>query len=115
MGWMNEDEIDRCVAVLERLGSPAARFARFLADWRDVVNANSDGWAHWQGGSRPAAKLSDLVKRAVDLAAGRDRGEAPTEQEMARSLAPIRAAATRHGFQPPVLADAEPTADGPRF
>jgi hypothetical protein len=115
MTWMNDFEIDRCVEVLERRDSPVARFARFLADWRDVVNANSDGWSHWQGGSRPASKLSDLVQKATDVALGHDRGELPTDRELTRSLGPIKAAATRHGFQAPVLRDAEGPTVGPRF
>jgi hypothetical protein len=115
MGWMNEHEIDRCVEILEQQGSHASRFAKYLSDWKDVVNANSDGWAHWQGGSRPAAKLSDLLQRAVNVAVGRDRGEAPTEQEFAKALSPIRAAATKNGFQAPVLGDAEAAPMGPRY
>jgi hypothetical protein len=51
MAWMNEYEIDRAVAQMEEHAPELAPYAKFLSDWKDTVNNNSDGWAYWQGGS----------------------------------------------------------------
>lgn len=106
MTWMNEHEIDEAIYHLERVGSPMAKFARYLGAWRDVINSKSDGWAHWRSGTKPADRLSDIVKRAVDASRGYGREvAAPTEQEALKALAPIRSAATRHKFDAPDLAE----------
>ena len=100
--WMNDGEIDRAVAVLSKRAPNLAPYAVLLSEWRDVVNANSDGWSHWVGGSRPASRLMDHIQAAVEcLQYG--RGEMPTETQMRSAVTPIKAVATRRGFRFPEL------------
>ena len=96
MTWMNEHEID---ASHERLRERAAgRYATFLRDFKDVVNANSDGWQYWKPASAAAKGLSALIGAAIARERGVDRSEPPTEEVYAKALRPIRAFLTRKGL-----------------
>lgn len=109
--WLNEHEIDDAYDTLSAHAPEAAPYARYLRDWKDVVNSNSDGWAYWKSGSRPADGLGTLVKQAVDSLRG--RGAMPSETDFKKSLSPIKAAATRFKLEAPTLdLDAAPA---PRF
>ena len=101
--WMNEYEIERALSVFAARAPDLHPYAKLLSDWRDTVNAHSDGWAYWKGGTRPAARLMELVQAAVaKLEHGRE-GELPTADQMRRTLPPIRAAATRHDMPFPEM------------
>lgn len=102
--WMNEYEIDRSLSILEQNAPEIAPYAKYLSDWRHVVNSNSDGWAFWKAGASCASKLSALVSQAVDSLRG--RGEMPTAEELRKSLPPIKSAATRFKLEAPILEDA---------
>ena len=84
MMFMNEFEID--IAVQQSLGI-RRRAARYLSELRDETNAHSDGWAHWPAPCKAARKLMGLIQAP----------NAPTERELAKALAPIRAFMTRRG------------------
>lgn len=112
MAWMNEYEIDEIHEQLQRRAPDKVRFAKYLMDYKDVVNANSDGWSYWRAGTKCADRLSDLLKQTVDVL--RDgRGTMPTDAELTKALAPIKGMATRKGLTPPVLADAAPVSPRP--
>lgn len=109
---MNEHDIDHALDVLRERAPEAAPFAKYLSDWKDTINSNSDGWAYWKAGRGAADKLSVLVEQAMFVARGRG-GPMPTADQFKRSLSPIKAAATRHGLTAPTLEAAE--APAPRF
>jgi len=108
---MNEYEIDECVERVERHAPQFLPYARFLADWRDTINENSDGWPYWKIGRNSAKKLMSLLDRTI--AALREGGEMPTEAEFKKSLAPIRAAAKKYNLPVPELRENMPA--GPRM
>lgn len=106
--WMNTYEIDETVEIIAQHAPQLAKYAKFLADWRDTVNANSDGWAHWTGGTKPADSLSTLLKAVVDHFRTGQFGRSkplPTDAQFRKALAPIRAAATKHNLTAPTLQD----------
>jgi len=105
--YYNSYEIDEMVETIERRAPEAAPFARYLADWRDIVNDNSDGWAHWQAGRRCADKLTRLLSMIIDTM--REGGsDLPERKELERALSPIKSMATRRGLPVPILQDQEP-------
>jgi len=110
--WMNEHEIDRVVSLTEEHLPEVYPFAKYLSDWRDVVNANSDGWPHWTAGSKCADKLQDLLNEAVKSLRG--QGQVPPRELFLKSLSPIKSFATRKGFDAPELEVAPAAPEGPR-
>ena len=98
---LNNDEIDHALSVLKRAAPEIAPYAQYLSDYRDEVNANSDGWAYWRAGTRAADKLSNLISAAVGAARG--HGEMPDELALKKSLTPIRSACTRFKLKAPEL------------
>lgn len=87
--WLNRDEIDM-YAYRHRHAPVVGRAAQILRKFRDLVDANSDGWPYWKAASRAAKKLMILVHR----------GNA-TEAELTAALAPIKALCTRKKFEMP--------------
>ena len=111
---MNTYDIDDAVEIIARHAPEFSKYAKFLADWRDTVNANSDGWAYWKGGTKPAETLSTLLKAVVDHARTGQFGRStplPTDAQFRKALAPIRAAATKHNLTAPTLAEETPKAE----
>lgn len=107
MTWLNESELEE-LAFRSR-GTSFEPYADFLLQWRDIVNRNSDGWCYWAGGTRPAAKLSELLTTALPRFRGRDSAmvlAGPELEALKRALSPIKACATRHKLPQPVLRDA---------
>jgi hypothetical protein len=103
--WMNESEIDEALHIVQRHAPEFAPYVKYLSDWRDTINQNSDGWAYWKAGIRCASNLMDLVERL--MSALRERGKtAPTAKEFDRALTPIKSCATRHKLPVPVLGQA---------
>jgi hypothetical protein len=87
MLYLNDYEIAVAVTRFERhpvLG-PAARF---LNQFRNEVNAHSDGWAYWRQPVRAAAKLMTMIQHPE---------QEPTEAALTAALSPIKAFYTRHG------------------
>ncbi len=59
--FMNEYEIDeaaRCYAHDPILG----KASRFLQEFKNEVNAHSDGWAYWKPAMTSAGKLMTLIR-----------------------------------------------------
>ena len=107
--WMNEHDIDDMVDLTAQHAPQFERYARYLADWKDVVNSNSDGWPYWKAGSACAAKLSAALQDVRDSL--RNGTPMPSEAVFKKALSPIKAAATRHGLEVPELGP-EPAAAG---
>lgn len=85
MLFMNEYDINR--AADQFCGHPVLGEAtRFLADYRDEVNAHSDGWPYWSSPVKAAKALMALIQS----------GNA-TEAQYRKALGPIRAFYTRRG------------------
>ncbi len=104
MLFMNTWEIDQAAARLrdhEVLG-PAARF---LQNFRDLINANSDGWAYWRQPVRAAAKLQQLLGDAVKPFVVRGGGPVTrpevTAADVRKALTPIKAFCTRKKLKLP--------------
>lgn len=85
MKFMNEYDIS--LAEQRHIGHPVlARATQFLMDFREEVNAHSDGWAYWGAPVRAAAKLMTLVE-----------GHDATEAQFKAALSPIKSFYTRRG------------------
>lgn len=106
MPFMNEMEIDELVQICERDHPTIAPYARFLSDWRHIVNRNSDGWHMWPGGYKAAGKLIALLEPLARRSWGWQTGEParPAIADLKRALGPIRACCTRKGLPRPELA-----------
>jgi hypothetical protein len=89
---MNTYEIDDA-AVRWALHPVLGPASRTLANLRDAVNRNSDGWAYWRPPVNAAAKLMDLVEPHP-----REHADA-TEELYRKALRPIKAFRTKSGLQ----------------
>jgi hypothetical protein len=109
--WMNTYDIDEAVERFQNR-PVLGKAARLLAEFRDEVNAHSDGWAYWQAPSKAAGRLIDLLQKHLDARFSHTPLPEPTEDEVRRTLAPIKAFYTRlgnkAGMKPVTL---EPTPD----
>ncbi len=85
MLYMNEYEISD---VKRRHTSHPilSKAARFLENFKDEVNAHSDGWCYWSPPVKAARKLMQLVLSAN-----------ATEAEFKAALTPIKSFYTRRG------------------
>lgn len=84
--WMNDGDIDRAVA--RHKDHPVlSRATRFLRDFADETNKNSDGWHSWAGPQNAAKQLMGMIQRP----------EYATEENFKTALAPIRAFYTKRG------------------
>jgi hypothetical protein len=95
MLFMNEDEINEAAArhVSHPVLGPATRFLR---DFKDEVNAHSDGWPYWSPPVRAAARLMALIEGAREQL--RDgHPVACTLRDVQKALPPIKAFMTRRG------------------
>jgi hypothetical protein len=64
MGWMNAYEIE--AAVIRISGPPRlAKAARFLKDFKDLIDEISDGWPYWSYGTRCSEALQGIVSNGV--------------------------------------------------
>lgn len=81
MVWYNEGDIERVVSRTAGLSAESRRrqAARLLSAFKDVVNANSDGWCYWALASKSATGLIAILEsndpepnqRAFNAAVGR--------------------------------------------
>lgn len=110
MAWLNEHDIEHALEVLPRYAPEVVPYARYLNDFKDAINACSDGWAYWRAGTRCADKLGDLVQKSMDAA--RERRPMPSKAEFDKALTPIKAACSRHKELkvPTLVLDEEPSA-----
>lgn len=89
MLYMNDYDIH---CARQRATHPVSRRAvQLLAAWVDIVNANSDGWAHWRGGARSAKGLMEFIQANETDA-----------RKLARVMGPIHRACTKHNLPRPV-------------
>lgn len=101
--WMNEHEIDEAVLIVKEYAPEFLPYAKFLSDWRDIINQNSDGWPYWSAGTRPSGALQELVAKLVDSIRGARGTVAPSAREFVKALTPIKSFATRKNLPVPVL------------
>lgn len=102
MSWMNTWEIDQ--AVETHRGHPVLGPAtRMLAEYRDTVNRNSDGWAYWSAATNAAGKLMELVQIGnTDYGRGAAK---VTKEQFKKAQTPLKAFCTRKNLPFPQLAD----------
>ncbi len=77
--------------------------ARFLNDYKDVINGNSDGWAYWSIASQAARKLVTLLEQAAQnrhlpLA---NQHAAATAADVKKAVVPIKSFCTRKNLPCP--------------
>jgi len=107
MKWMNDSEIEEAKQLFEfdPILGPAAQF---LADYRDLVDANSDGWPHWGYGVKCAGDLCEMLSAAILQRYRHDRNYVkPTWAEMQQATKKVvtfvrRCKQTKH-WTPPTL------------
>ncbi len=97
--WMNEGEIDRATEVFA--SHPVlGKGAKFLAAFRDEVNAHSDGWPYWKLPAQAADKLMTLLQGHMFAGMGAyPRLPKPTDADLNKAIAPIKAFYTRKGYK----------------
>jgi hypothetical protein len=89
--FMNDYDVDDAV---ERAQGDTVQLAaaQTLANLRDTVNANSDGWAYWSSPQRAATRLMGVLERCR-------RGDITVSRaEVRKAYTPIRSFLTRHGL-----------------
>lgn len=106
--WMNRDDIDNMVLVGETDLPEILPFAKFLADWKDTVDENSDGWSTWRAGSKCADHLMNLLQEADSSRRG--RGQVPPRELFLKAITPIKSFATQRGLPKPELVEERPAA-----
>lgn len=104
--WMNRDDIERMVLVGETDLPEILPFARFLDDWKETVDQNSDGWSSWRAGSKCADRLMDLLQEADRSRRG--QGHVPPRELFLKALMPIRSFASKKKFPKPELVEDHP-------
>ena len=98
---LNENEVDRLVGICAEYAPDIERFAQFLADWKDIVNENSDGWIHWKPAYNASGRLQKLLSDSrISLIESRSL---PDASEFVSSLIPIYKLADKHNLPKPKL------------
>jgi hypothetical protein len=95
--FMNEYEIDeaaRCYAHDPILG----KASRFLQEFKDEVNAHSDGWAYWKPAMTSAGKLMTLIRSVRGKPEWDGIHEQAKEKIFLKALTPIKCFMTRRGL-----------------
>jgi hypothetical protein len=94
---MNEYEIDE--AARRYAHDPIlGKASRFLQEFKDEVNAHSDGWAYWKPAMISAGKLMTLIRSARSNAEWDEAGERAKEKMFLKALTPIKSFMTRRGL-----------------
>lgn len=95
--WMNEYEIDDAVRKFQ--SHPVlGKYAKFLAAFRDEVNAHSDGWIYWQLPTRAANGLMTVLHDQLNAGRGAyPKLPEPTEEALKKTLIPIKTFYTKYG------------------
>ena len=107
MRFMNTWEIDGRAAQYRDhpILGPATQT---LANLRDAVDANSDGWAHWPKPCRAAAKLQAFIERDGTWPYRYGPREDVTATELRAAYRPIKAFRTRSGIDFKIIEPDEP-------
>lgn len=90
MHFMNEGDIDYAQERYAR-HPVLSRATRILNALKDLVNANSDGWAYWAYPVRAADKLMTLIESARD----RSVADSMTEEDLKKAIVPLKTFLTR--------------------
>lgn len=92
--------------------------AKYLADYAEIINDNSDGWAYWTHGRKCSDTLSTMLSEALfykrtgrfQTRANDEDYIAPTRQDIVKACRKIEQFMKRHdalkNIAPPTLADA---------
>jgi hypothetical protein len=95
--FMNEYEIDEAARCC--MHDPVlSKATRFLQEFKNEVNAHSDGWAYWKPAMASAGKLMTLIRSARRNPEWVEAGERTQEKMFLKALTPIRSFTTRRGF-----------------
>jgi hypothetical protein len=115
--WLSEIEVDDMVKRFAN-DPVLGPVARYLSDYRDIINRNSDGWHVWSGGSQAGSALMQILQDAKERTWQgyhlREGHGAPTQSDIKKAIVPIKAFFTRWSggaygnhtgktFTPPVL------------
>jgi hypothetical protein len=95
--WMNQWEVEEAA---ERFKSHPVlgKYARFLDAFKNEVNEHSDGWAYWKLPTKAADKLMTILHGHMFAGMGAyPRLPEPTDADLKKTLAPIKAFYTKHG------------------
>ena len=107
MPWMNGYEVEE--AVVQFQDNPVlAPAARYLSDFRELINDNSDGWTNWSYGTRCANDLCDILSAArLNIFQNSRDYVPPTTEQVKKAVQKIRTFVLRcrqfNGIQPPVF------------
>lgn len=104
MKFMNEWEIEEALRLAKTRPSVQEflPYVQFLSDWKDVVNANSDGWPYWSGAVKVAKRLIVEVENLVHYirygihAPTHLNVTVPDHKRFRSALSPIKGFATKH-------------------
>ena len=101
MHFMNEGEVQEYASRFAKhptLG-PATKF---LKDFMEMVDQNSDGWAYWSPAPTAADRLMTLIEKYSPYGHNQP-AEPPTMAEVRKTLAPIKSLCTRRKLPCPTL------------
>lgn len=89
MVWYNEGDIACAVERTSGLSVESRRrqAARLLSAFKDVVNANSDGWPYWQLASKASTGLIVILE---------NKDEEPTERAFNAAVGRVKALCTKY-------------------
>jgi hypothetical protein len=88
--WMNRWEID-CAAERYQDHPVLGKATQFLQRFRDLIDANSDGWCYWRLPIKAAEKLMNMIQKP----------ETATPEMFKKALTPIKSFCTRHKLPMP--------------
>jgi hypothetical protein len=95
--FMNEYEIDE--AARRYADDPIlGKASRFLQEFRDEVNAHSDGWAYWKPAITSAGKLMALIQSVQGSPEWDGIDEQAKGKMFLKALTPIKCFMTRRGL-----------------
>lgn len=106
MLFMNEHDIHNMVSITRNYKPEFFKYALYLDHFKEIINENSDGWAHWSPPLRAAKKLMELLLQTRSAMRGVHNVEFPTHAQFKKALTPIKSFATRKGLPAPTLQEA---------
>jgi hypothetical protein len=89
MLYMNDYDIMQA-AQRYRNHPVLSKAVAFLDGFKEQVDNHSDGWAHWRRPVDAAARLMEFIQNP---------GPEPTMAQFRKTLTPIKAFYTRHGYK----------------
>jgi hypothetical protein len=79
---------------------------QYLVEFRDMVDENSDGWAHWSAAPTAAARLMKIAETPPIAA------DDVTLADVRKALTPIKSLCTKHKLKAPALRVFQPRLPG---